>query len=104
MSGVGEESKQYKGSYFMCATYPGGIRTSLQAFAKLNSQGGQKFALVIVGDGAFTVSLKPDLTACVEEGLLDDCVHVILSVPPEAPDQVRKGKKNMLERYWISIE
>lgn len=99
MSGLGEEKEQYRGSYFMDATYPGGIRTSLEAYAKLNNRkGGQKFALVIVGDGAFTESLRPKLASCVQDGLLDDCVHVILSVPPEAPDQIRRHQKNMRER------
>lgn len=94
----GGEGKRFMGTYFMSATYPGGIRTALQDYAKLNKDGRQKFALVIVGDGAFTESLSPYLTSCVREGLLNDCVHVILSVPPEAPDQIRRNKKRMLER------
>ena len=90
--------ERFKGTYFSTATHPGGILTALQAYAELNKEGRQKFVLVIVGDGAFTESLTPYLKKCVQEGLLDDCVHVILSVPPEAPDQINPNKKQMLER------
>lgn len=92
-----EDDKSFKGTYFSTGTDPSGIHTALQAYAKRNKDGGQKFVLVIVGDGAFTESLNPYLTSCVQEGLLNDCVHVILSVPPEAVDQMNKHK-NQIER------
>lgn len=80
----------------MGATYPDNILYMLKDY---NVENDSRFILVIAGDGQFTTSLDKILGSCAQKGLLDNCAHVILSVPPEAPDQMESKKNGLVDRY-----
>lgn len=89
------KSESFGGKFFTGATYADSIYCNLQQYNKLSDS---RFILVIAGDGNFTKGLDQILGSCVQEGLLDKCAHVVLSVPPEAPDQIFMARNGLVDR------